>query len=43
MTDFVVMKVDVDGTEYDLVPALFDTGATRLMDELLLECHYNRW
>nr|XP_010921054.1 uncharacterized protein LOC105044755 [Elaeis guineensis] len=41
--DFVVMKMDVEGTEFDLVPRLFETGAICLIDELFLECHYNRW
>lgn len=41
--DFVVMKMDVEGTEFDLIPRLFDTGAICLVDELFLECHYNRW
>ncbi|XP_026665992.2 LOW QUALITY PROTEIN: uncharacterized protein LOC103721505 [Phoenix dactylifera] len=42
-SDFVVMKMDVEGTEFDLVPRLFETGAICLIDELFLECHYNRW
>lgn len=41
--DFVVMKMDVEGTEFDLIPKLFETGAICLIDELFLECHYNRW
>ncbi|PKA67249.1 hypothetical protein AXF42_Ash004741 [Apostasia shenzhenica] len=41
--DFVVMKMDVEGAEFDLVPRLFETGAICLIDELFLECHYNRW
>ncbi|KAK1312358.1 hypothetical protein QJS10_CPA07g01219 [Acorus calamus] len=42
-TDYVVMKMDVEGTEFDLIPRLFETGAICLIDELFLECHYNRW
>ncbi|RDX58462.1 hypothetical protein CR513_62222, partial [Mucuna pruriens] len=42
-TDFVVMKMDVEGTEFDLIPRLFETGAICLVDEIFLECHYNRW
>lgn len=42
-TDFVVMKMDVEGTEFDLIPRLFETGAICLIDEIFLECHYNRW
>uniref|UniRef100_A0A7N0T6E5 Methyltransferase n=1 Tax=Kalanchoe fedtschenkoi TaxID=63787 RepID=A0A7N0T6E5_KALFE len=41
--DFVVMKMDVEGTEFDLIPRLFETGAICLVDEVFLECHYNRW
>lgn len=41
--DFVVMKMDVEGTEFDLIPMLFKTGAICLIDEIFLECHYNRW
>lgn len=41
--DFVVMKMDVEGTEFDLIPRLFETGAICLIGELFLECHYNRW
>ncbi|GMH30124.1 hypothetical protein Nepgr_031967 [Nepenthes gracilis] len=42
-SDFVVMKMDVEGTEFDLIPRLFETGAIFLIDEMFLECHYNRW
>ncbi|KZV17155.1 hypothetical protein F511_29462 [Dorcoceras hygrometricum] len=41
--DYVVMKMDVEGTEFDLIPKLFETGAICLIDEIFLECHYNRW
>ncbi|KAH1068572.1 hypothetical protein GYH30_006230 [Glycine max] len=41
--DFVVMKMDVEGTEFDLIPRLFETRAICLVDEIFLECHYNRW
>ncbi|KAG5071098.1 hypothetical protein AAZX31_03G039000 [Glycine max] len=41
--DFVVMKMDVEGTEFDLIPRLFESGAICLVDEIFLECHYNRW
>ncbi|XP_027351618.1 uncharacterized protein LOC113862691 [Abrus precatorius] len=41
--DFVVMKMDVEGTEFELIPRLFKTGAICLVDEIFLECHYNRW
>lgn len=41
--DFVVVKMDVEGTEFDLILRLFETGAICLIDEIFLECHYNRW
>lgn len=41
--DFVVMKMDVEGTEFSLIPRLIESGAICLIDELFLECHYNRW
>ncbi|GJN31198.1 hypothetical protein PR202_gb19563 [Eleusine coracana subsp. coracana] len=41
--DYVVVKMDVEGAEFDLVPRMLDTGAICLVDELFLECHYNRW
>ncbi|CAK7351951.1 unnamed protein product [Dovyalis caffra] len=41
--DFVVVKMDVEGTEFHLIPRLVETGAICLIDELFLECHYNRW
>ncbi|KAL8526564.1 hypothetical protein ACS0TY_015670 [Phlomoides rotata] len=41
--DYVVMKMDVEGTEFELIPRLIETGAICLIDELFLECHYNRW
>ncbi|CAN6467461.1 unnamed protein product [Victoria cruziana] len=41
--DFVVMKMDVEGAEFDLIPRLIETGAICLIDEIFLECHYNRW
>ncbi|KAL3850554.1 hypothetical protein ACJIZ3_012436 [Penstemon smallii] len=41
--DYVVMKMDVEGTEFSLIPRLIETGAICLIDEMFLECHYNRW
>ncbi|KAK4748169.1 hypothetical protein SAY87_014755 [Trapa incisa] len=41
--DYVVMKMDVEGTEFDLIPKLIENGSICLIDELFLECHYNRW
>ncbi|XP_057487716.1 uncharacterized protein LOC130773791 [Actinidia eriantha] len=41
--DFVVVKMNVEGSEFHLVPRLVETGAICLVDEMLVECHYNRW
>lgn len=41
--DYVVVKMDVEGTEFNLIPRLIETGAICLIDEMFLECHYNRW
>lgn len=41
--DFLLVKMDVEGAEFFLLPWLFETGAICLVDELFLECHYNRW
>jgi FkbM family methyltransferase len=37
--DFVVLKMDVEGGEWELLKHLDDTGAIELIDELMLECH----
>ncbi|KAK8697996.1 hypothetical protein V6N13_114128 [Hibiscus sabdariffa] len=41
--DLVVMKMDVEGAEFHLMPRLMETGAIHLIDDMFLECHYNRW
>ncbi|PIN19541.1 hypothetical protein CDL12_07772 [Handroanthus impetiginosus] len=41
--DYVVVKMDVEGTEFHLIPRLIESGAICLIDEIFLECHYNRW
>lgn len=37
--DYVVMKVDIEGAEWDLIPHLLSTGAIHLVDELFVEIH----
>lgn len=37
--DYVVLKLDVEGAEYALVPHLLRSGAAQLIDELFLEAH----
>jgi len=39
--DFVVVKMDVEGYEYDIVPTLLADGTASLIDEIMLEVHYN--
>ena len=39
--DLVVVKMDLEGTEFELVPQLLRDGDTlRLIDELFIECHH---
>jgi hypothetical protein len=37
--DFVVLKMDIEGGEWEVLAHLIETGATALVDELMLECH----
>lgn len=37
--DFVLIKMDIEGAEYVVVPHLIATGAACLIDEVYLECH----
>ena len=39
--DFVVMKMDIEGAEYTVIPHLLNTGAAALIDELFMETHTN--
>ncbi|KAL3517997.1 hypothetical protein ACH5RR_020586 [Cinchona calisaya] len=41
--DYVLVKMDVEGTEFHLIPRFIETGAICHIDEMFLECHYNRW
>ncbi|KAH9305810.1 hypothetical protein KI387_010214 [Taxus chinensis] len=38
--DYVVMKMNVGGAEFQILPKMLRTGALCLVDELFLECHY---
>jgi FkbM family methyltransferase len=40
INDFVVLKFDIEGAEHTMMPLLYASGAMSLVDELLLECHY---
>ena len=37
--DFVLVKMDIEGAEFVVVPELIASGAACLIDELYLECH----
>lgn len=37
--DFVVMKMDIEGAEFVVIPSLIESGAACLIDEVFLECH----
>jgi hypothetical protein len=37
--DFVVLKMDIEGGEWEVIAHLIQTGAIDLIDELMLECH----
>ena len=37
--DLLILKMDIEGAERGLLPRLVDTGAIKLVDVLLWECH----
>jgi hypothetical protein len=39
--DYCVVKIDVDGSEWKLVPHLEEVGAIGLIDELFIEIHFH--
>mmetsp|Transcript_34841 Transcript_34841/g.57629 ORF Transcript_34841/g.57629 Transcript_34841/m.57629 type:complete len:280 (+) Transcript_34841:2-841(+) len=41
-SDFVVVKMDIEGSEYVVLPSLLASGAIVLIDEMMLETHYDR-
>ena len=40
--DWVVVKMDIEGSEYSVLPSMLRSRAVLLVDELMLEIHYNR-
>lgn len=38
--DLLILKLDIEGEEHALLPALLKAGAARLIDLLLFECHH---
>ena len=41
-TDYVVLKLDVEGAEYSILPHLISTGAIDRLSELFVEFHWER-
>ena len=37
--DFVVVKMDIEGAEYDICPHIINEGVGPLIDELFIEVH----
>ena len=42
LSDFVIVKLDIEEAEYKVIPHLISTGAICLIDELYVEIHFNR-
>lgn len=40
--DFVILKMDIEGSEYEIVPKLIQDGTINLIDIFYLEWHSNR-
>jgi len=38
-SDFVVIKMDIEGAEYNVIPHMLDNGVFNLIDEIFLEGH----
>ncbi len=39
--NYVILKLDVEGAEFDILPALIDGGELEYVDELHIEWHDN--
>ena len=39
--DYVVLKMDIEGSEYDVLEKLIETDATKFIDKLYIEFHSN--
>lgn len=39
--DLLIVKMDIEGYEYDTLKHFVENGGNRLLDELMLEIHYN--
>lgn len=41
--DFVILKMDVEGAEWDILPCMAHASSTSLVDRLLVEMHPKEW
>lgn len=41
-TSYLVLKLDVEGAEYEILPRLIEDGTIDLVDELLIEFHWDK-
>ena len=41
--DFVVMKMDIESSEWDILSKMLSTHTLSLIDELFVECHHWAW
>lgn len=41
-TNYLVLKLDVEGAEYEILPKMLDNGTIDLVDELLIEFHWDK-
>tara|TARA_R110000824_G_scaffold34500_1_gene109343 strand:- start:100 stop:705 length:606 start_codon:yes stop_codon:yes gene_type:complete len=40
--DYIVLKLDIEGAEYDVLEKIIEDGAINLISELYMEWHYNK-
>jgi len=41
--DYVILKMDIEGAEWDIMPCLAESPAASLIDRMLVEVHPNSW
>lgn len=40
--DYVILTMDIEGTEYDILPKMFETNTVRLINKMYVEFHGNK-
>jgi hypothetical protein len=40
--DYIVLKVDIEGAEYEVLEKMFEDGSIEYIDELYIEWHYDK-